>query len=126
MPTRIYENGLCELYEKYNRREFVHPDPLEFLYLYDDPADREVVGLIASCLAYGSVHQILKTVASVLDRIPSPHRYLGTATKRSLGNTFRDFKYRFTTGEELADIAPRHQDDDRAVSGPSTDASVKD
>jgi hypothetical protein len=28
---------LEELYGKLNRREFVHPDPLELLYLYDDP-----------------------------------------------------------------------------------------
>jgi len=102
MPARILETCLCKLYEKYNHREFVHPDPLEFLYRYDDPADREVVGLIASCLAYGNVHQILKTVASVLDRMPSPHRYLSAATERLLVNTFSDFKYRFTTGEELA------------------------
>ncbi len=102
MPARILETSLCELYEKYNHREFVHPDPLEFLYRYEDPADREVVGLIASCLAYGNVRQILKTVASVLDHMPSPHRYLRAATERSLVRTFTDFKYRFTTGEELA------------------------
>lgn len=102
MPARKIETSLCKLYEKYNHREFVHPDPLEFLYRYDDPADREVVGLIASCLAYGSVHQILKTVASVLERMPAPHDYLETATERSLVNTFHDFKYRFTTGRELA------------------------
>ncbi|MDR1620839.1 MAG: hypothetical protein LBS00_00525, partial [Synergistaceae bacterium] len=41
------------LYFVYNRRELVTPDPLAFLYAYDDPLDREVAGLVASCLAYG-------------------------------------------------------------------------
>jgi uncharacterized protein (TIGR02757 family) len=102
MPTRIYEKSLCELYETYNHREYVHPDPLEFLYHYPDPKDREVVGLIASCLAYGSVHQILKSVASVLEPMQSPHNFLKKASKRSLLSAFKGFKYRFTTGEELA------------------------
>ncbi|MBW2598179.1 MAG: TIGR02757 family protein [Deltaproteobacteria bacterium] len=44
----------------YNRRDYVHPDPLEFLYLYKEIRDREIVGLIASSLAYGRVKQILK------------------------------------------------------------------
>lgn len=102
MPARRYEKSLCNLYETYNRREFVHPDPLEFLYRYHDPGDREVVGLIASCLAYGSVHQILRSVATVLERMESPYSFLRKATKQSLLHTFKDFKYRFTTGEELA------------------------
>jgi len=46
---------LEELYELYNRRRFVHPDPLEVLYEYDDVRDREIVGLVASALAYGRV-----------------------------------------------------------------------
>jgi len=28
------------LYEKYNRREYVHPDPVELLYAYGDVRDR--------------------------------------------------------------------------------------
>ena len=97
-----YSDNLCDLYNTYNRREFVHPDPLEFLYDYDDPEDREIVGLISSCLAYGSVWQILKTVRRVLDTIGPPRKFLLNATHEKLVQTFQDFKYRFTKGEELA------------------------
>ncbi len=97
-----YSDNLCDLYNTYNRREFVHPDPLEFLYDYDDPEDREIVGLISSCLAYGSVWQILKTVRRVLDTIGPPRKFLLNATHEKLLQTFKDFKYRFTKGEELA------------------------
>ncbi|MFH1737376.1 MAG: TIGR02757 family protein [bacterium] len=97
MNREIFE----KLYEKYNRRRFVHPDPLEFLYHYSDPADREIVGLISSSLAYGRVKQILKSVSWVLRRMPSPSEYVQGASVNSLRRTFGEFKHRFTTGEEL-------------------------
>jgi len=93
---------LDDLYLRYNRREFVHPDPLAFLYQYQDVRDREIVGLIASALAYGRVNQIMKSVNLVLDQMPSPYAFLQQASLRSLEKTFEGFKHRFTTGEELA------------------------
>ena len=69
----ITKDRLDALYRKYNRREFVHPDPLEFLYPYKKLCDREIVALVASSLAYGKVAQILKSVSCVLEQMtPSP------------------------------------------------------
>jgi uncharacterized protein (TIGR02757 family) len=93
---------LEELYSKYNRRECAHPDPVVFLYPYDDPLDREIVALVAASLAYGRVAQIHRSVSSVLGRMPSPSAFLKRATGKSLESTFAGFKHRFTTGEELA------------------------
>ncbi len=90
------------LYSKFNRRDFVHPDPLEFLYGYGNPADREIVGLVASSLAYGKVSQILKSVSKILDRMESPRDFLMNTDKQRLFSCFKDFKHRFTTGEEMA------------------------
>jgi uncharacterized protein (TIGR02757 family) len=91
------------LYLKFNKREFVHPDPLEFLYGYDKPGDREIAGLIASSLAYGNVKQILKSVSKVLSRMgDSPHDFLMDTEKEELYSVFKDFKHRFTTGWELS------------------------
>jgi uncharacterized protein (TIGR02757 family) len=93
---------LEDLYRKLNRREFVHPDPLEFLYHYDDPGDREVVGLIASTLAYGRVKQILKSVSNALERMGQhPGRFVATSQSEVLRSVFDGFKHRFTTGEDL-------------------------
>ena len=93
---------LEDLYGKLNRREFVHPDPLEFLYNYDDPEDREVVGLIASTLAYGRVKQILKSVDNALGRMgPRPSSFVSDSSPDSLRVAFDGFKHRFTTGEDL-------------------------
>lgn len=98
----VSERNLCDLYSKYNRREYVHPDPLEFLYHYEDPDDREITALIASSLAYGNVKQILKSVKSVLDKMGNPRKFVVDYTSQEMLNRFSGFKHRFTTGEELA------------------------
>lgn len=98
----ITKEKLDRLYEMYNRRRFVHPDPLEFLYDYPDPAERELVGLIASSLAYGRVAQILKSVSSVLERMHhSPRSFLLNSSRKDLLASFSGFRHRFTTGDEM-------------------------
>jgi len=100
-----YKKHLINLYNKYNKREFVHPDPLEFLYLYEKALDREIVGLIASSLAYGKVAQILKSVWSVLEPMgKSPHDFLLCQNRGTLIEFFGNFKHRFTTSPELVDF----------------------
>ena len=98
----IDRRRLDELYAYYDSRDWVHPDPLEFLYAYQGLPDREVVGLIASALAYGRVEQILKSVSMVLKKIgPSPRDFLERTTPESMNKMFCGFKHRFTTGKEL-------------------------
>ncbi len=98
----INRDVLEELYATYNRREMVHPDPIEFLYGYEDIRDREVVALVASCLAYGRVAQILKSVGRVLKQMPAPAMFLERSSPETIRRAFAGFKHRFTTGEALA------------------------
>ena len=99
------------LYLVYNRRELVSPDPLEFLYNYDKAQDREIVGLVASCLAYGRVAQILKSVDKVLAPLgPAPRDFLTQDTSNLhhvLNEAYKNFKHRFTTGEHMVDLLVR-------------------
>ena len=91
------------IYNQYNKRSFVHPDPLEFLYSYKDIRDREIAGLIASALAYGRVAQILKSVSSVLDLMDeSPYLFLQNSDKKIILQKFKHFKHRFSNGKNLA------------------------
>ncbi len=91
------------LYSAYNRRCYVHPDPLEVLYGFPDPLDVEVVGFIASSLAYGNVKQILRSVSLVLTKMgPCPSVFLLNSRFNRIAETFTDFKHRFTTGQDLA------------------------
>ena len=96
-------NTLDRLYLELNRREYVHPDPLEFLYGYATAADREVVALVAGSLAYGRVKQILRSVSVVLDMLgPCPAAYIMKTRPSRLGQRLAGFKHRFTTGEQMA------------------------
>ncbi|MDP6523615.1 MAG: TIGR02757 family protein [Kiritimatiellia bacterium] len=96
---------LNSLYRKYNKREYVHPDPLEFLYDYKNPCDREIVGIVASALAYGRVAQILKSVRKILDKMgPSPSEFLDSTSPKKLSSSLAAFKHRFTTGEHMASL----------------------
>jgi len=95
---------LNKLYEKYNDREYVHPDPLEFLYNYSDIKDREIAGLISALLAYGRVQQILKSVSLVLNFINEPFNYLNHSTKKDIYKDFKNFKHRFTNGEDISGL----------------------
>ncbi len=93
------------LYEKYNRRDYVHPDPLEFLYDYPSLDDREIVALIASTLAYGRVILILRSVGDVLESMqPSPYKFVRDSSEKALLGAFTGFKHRFTTGEQLGGL----------------------
>lgn len=99
------KNFFEALYRKFNRRELIHPDPLEFLYRYSSAADREIVGLLASSLAYGRVQQILKSVERVLDIMgPSPFAYLMYTTDSKIEESLQDFKHRFNTGKDIAHL----------------------
>ncbi|MEW6535351.1 MAG: TIGR02757 family protein [Candidatus Auribacterota bacterium] len=93
---------LDNLYTELNRREYVHPDPLEVLYEYPDVRDMEIAGLIASCLAYGRVTQILISVRKVLGMLgSSPYSFLLETDTRTIAHMARGFKHRFTTDGEL-------------------------
>jgi len=103
VPARRFKEALECLYERYNRREYVHPDPLEFLYAYHDVRDREVAGLVAASLAVGRVAQILRSVAAALERLgPHPAKRVAEAEDGDLGRMMVGFKHRFLTGENLA------------------------
>ncbi len=103
MSLRQHTDMLEELYRRLNRRRYVHPDPLEFLYKYERPGDREIVALAASSLAYGRVKQILRSVSSVLAKLgPRPAGYLAETSPARLRQAMAGFKHRFNTGEHVA------------------------
>jgi uncharacterized protein (TIGR02757 family) len=99
----IEKKVLDRLYDRLNHRQYVHPDPLEFLYPYQNVRDREVVALTAAALAYGRVEQILKSVATALAPMrPSPFRYLENASMASLRRDYAGFVHRFAKGRHIA------------------------
>lgn len=100
---RLSKAFLEQLYRRYNRRDLVSPDPLEILYRYDDPADREIAGLVAALLAYGGVRQIVASASDALSRVgPRPAAFLHDASPARLRAALRGFRHRWTTGADAA------------------------
>lgn len=103
MKSKVNKAFLDKIYKKYNKKDLVHPDPLEFLYNYKNIRDREIVGLIGASLAYGRVHQILKSVTYVLNIMgASPYNYILKTSDNEIKNAFINFKHRFNTGKDIA------------------------
>jgi uncharacterized protein (TIGR02757 family) len=103
LALRDLRDCLESLYRTWNRRRFVHPDPLETLYAYPDPGDQEIAGIVAAGLAYGRVTQILASIEKVLSALgPSPRRFLARTPTPAIVRRFAGFRHRFTSGAELA------------------------
>ena len=97
--TRL-KSFLEGMYYVYARRELIYPDPLYFLYNYDDLRDREVVGLITSSLAYGRVAQIMKSSEKVLACLGArPSEFLMKHEDEDIVPS--SFKHRFTTSADM-------------------------
>ncbi|MCF8044230.1 MAG: TIGR02757 family protein [Desulfarculaceae bacterium] len=100
-----FRRRLEEIRRIYNKRRFVRPDPLQFLYEYPDIDDREICGMMASSLAFGRVDQILKAVDRVLSVMGKhPRRYIETGAFSDFDHDFGNFYYRFVKGRQLAEL----------------------
>jgi uncharacterized protein (TIGR02757 family) len=102
-PAKI-KDILERLYSKYNHRNFIKPDPLQFVYLYSEPSDMEIVALLSAALAYGRVEQIEKSLTNLFGLIgENPCEFVGNFGKAQR-KKLRGFKHRFTTGDDISDL----------------------
>lgn len=110
MTTTIYNNKqiikniLQKLYIRYNHKNLIKPDPLQFIYNYSDPRDMEIVGLLSAALAYGRVEQIQKSLIKlfgIMGNKPSEFVLNFNQAKRK---KLQDFKHRFNTGDDISDL----------------------
>ena len=95
---------LEDLYLRYNRREFVSPDPLELVYETPDPAEAEIVGFLASTLSYGRVASILASSRDLLRRMDGrPRHFLLSSRDAEWADRLHGFVHRWSgAGEMLA------------------------
>jgi uncharacterized protein (TIGR02757 family) len=102
MQATELRRRLDALYRHYDHR-FVDPDPLQFVRAQRRPDDREVVGLIASSLAYGNVRQIKRSIERVLAALgPRPARALRRLDPVAARRALAGFKHRFNDGRDVA------------------------
>ncbi len=76
-------------------------DPVSFLHRYADVHDREVVAIIASCLAFGNVKALTQKIEDALGRLaPSPAR--AADDPPALRRALVGWKHRLYTAADLA------------------------
>lgn len=82
---------------------YLAPDPLEFVHRFTEPGDREVVGLLSACLAYGRVDGIKRSVEKVLSVMgPSPSAFVMSFRPDKDGRLFSSFVHRFNRGDDIS------------------------
>lgn len=93
---------LNKLYKSFDRSS-ISPDPLEFVHKFNEPLDQEIVGLIASSLAYGRVEMILKSINYILDVMERmPYRFTMGFNPLKQTRLFNNFSHRFNNGKDIA------------------------
>ncbi|AMY07490.1 hypothetical protein LuPra_00663 [Luteitalea pratensis] len=92
---------LDRLHDTYNVPDSA-ADPVQFVWRYDDPRDREVVAAIASGLAFGRLASVLASVERVLALLgPHPAAYLETLDVRVAREALAEVVHRWTRGDDL-------------------------
>jgi len=93
---------LDALYRQYDHR-FVDPDPLQFVRAQEEDDDREVVGMVASALAFGNVATIKKSIATVLEVLgPRPAQAVRRLDPSETARRLSGFKHRWSDGRDVA------------------------
>lgn len=81
-------------------------DPLALVVPFADPRDREVAGLIASTLAFGSVDLILRAVRAALGPLGArPASALAAMGESDLRGAWGGFQYRYCFSKDMIALA---------------------
>ena len=57
---------LEHLHDKYNRAEFIEPDPISIPHSFTSQDDREVAGFLAAAIAWGNRKAIVKSARRMM------------------------------------------------------------
>ena len=83
-------------------RTKLEPDPLQFLHMFKDERDIEVVGLIASIFAYGNVKQIENTLKKFLIVFDGkPYLFIKNFSLSRDSKKISGIKHRFYTEDDV-------------------------
>ena len=102
-PSRVaaLRPALDRLYDDFNRPDAA-ADPVQFVWRYDEPADREIVAFLASGLAFGNVTSIMRTLEGLLSRLGTrPAEHVLAFDPRRDGAALSSFVHRWTKGVDV-------------------------
>jgi uncharacterized protein (TIGR02757 family) len=95
---------LDNLYHSY-KHKFSSKDPVWNLHRFSNEKDIEILGLITSAYAYGSVDQINRFINILLKKIGNkPYEFTVNFGKQKDKKLLNDMYYRFNTGGDLINL----------------------
>jgi len=106
---------LERLYRDFDSAGRAERDAIRFPLRYADPRERELVGLLTACLAYGRVDLFGAALEGVLAAMGSPWKFIREFDPRRDAERFDRFIYRFNRPRDLVafcvaarDVLARH------------------
>src|SRR5438552_15490055 len=87
--------------QTFPKEKHIDNDTVRFVHRYEDPRDREVVGLLSSAFAYGNVKSVLRKVESALGFMDSSlARTISLFNPKTDGRRLRGFYHRFNNSRD--------------------------
>lgn len=103
--AKILKATLDELLAQFDFAEHRANDPVELVWDYSHDADREVVALLSSSMAYGRVETLKQSIRHVLAEIgPHPSAFIREQPLEPLAARLDGFVYRMTRGPDVIDL----------------------
>ena len=95
---------LEHLHDKYNRKEFIEPDPISIPHSFSDKADREISGFLAATIAWGNRKAIVKSARRMMQYMDNaPADFVKNASSRDLA-TLQSYVHRTFNGQDFTDF----------------------
>ena len=95
---------LEHLHDKYNRTEFIEPDPISIPHSFSDRDDREVAGLLAATIAWGNRKAIVKSARRMMQYMDyAPAEFVREASDKELMH-LQSYVHRTFNGQDFTDF----------------------
>lgn len=101
MKNAVLKEKLDYHYKAFDKSK-ISPDPLQFLHLFKNEKDIEIIGFISSIFAYGNVRQIINTLSSIIDVLGKhPYAFIKNLDEKKLPYHFGNIIHRFYSSEDI-------------------------
>lgn len=95
---------LEHLHDKYNRAEFIEPDPISIPHSFSDRHDREIAGFLAAAIAWGNRKAIVKSARRMMEYMDNaPADFVQNASESELKH-LQTYVHRTFNGQDFTDF----------------------
>ena len=95
---------LEHLHDKYNRTEFIEPDPISIPHSFSDRHDREIAGFLAAAIAWGNRKAIVKSARRMMNYMDdAPADFVRNASDKELTH-LQSYVHRTFNGQDFTDF----------------------